>query len=120
MNKVHARSKRSKLTARKKNPPAPEAPAAGPMTLDRQTIRRLLSEAIDVVVDEADSLRGVAASLRDSGSLSTSSAPFELRSAAGVIRCHAMGMLLSVVQIAAKAEKIMTMADVSAAAGGAK
>jgi hypothetical protein len=95
-------------------------PQPSSINVNKQSIYRLLSEAIDGIVDEADSLRGVAESLRNSGSLSTNGDPFELRGAAGVVRCHAMGMLLSVVQIAAKAEKIMAVADLSASAGGAQ
>jgi hypothetical protein len=87
--------------------------------LSDHSIYRILSEAIDAVVDEADSIRGVAQSLHDCGGISTGSDASELRSAAGVVRSHALGMLLSVVQVIAKAERIATMADVKASGGAA-
>jgi hypothetical protein len=81
---------------------------------NKQSIHRILSEAVDALVAEADSIRAVAQALADSSALTTSTDAEQLRTAASVVRSHALGMLLSVVQIAAKAERLATIADVRA------
>lgn len=85
--------------------------------LAKTSIHRILSTAIDNIVDEVDAIRGVAASLHDQASLSTGAEPEELRRAAGVVRTHALGMLLSVAQLIGNAETLATMADVKASGG---
>lgn len=92
---------------------AAEETAEG-VRLHQRSIHRILSEAIDAMIDEAHSIRGVAESLCDHGGLSTNGGTEELRAAAGVVRAHALGMLLSVVQIIAKSERFATVADVTA------
>lgn len=87
------------------------------VVLNRRSIYRILSEAIDAMIGEADSIRGVAQSLLDHSGMSAGGDAEELRAAAGVVRAHGLGMLLAVAQIIAKAERVATMGDVCASAG---
>jgi hypothetical protein len=111
-NKVARAQSRSKVEGK-----AAKDERAVPIT--KSASHRILSEAIDSLVAEVDSIAGVAKSLHYNGALTTDSDPLALREAAGVVRSHALGMLLSVVQIVAKSERIQTIADVNTIGGAA-
>ena len=134
MNKVHARSKRSKQPARRAPKPGTTAAdrrllakaakaaaesldAPADVTLTKRAIYLILCGAVDALVVESNNMLGVAESLRESHSLSVDGDSDQLQAIAGVVKSHAHGLLESVMRVAAKAERFATMADVRASAG---
>lgn len=138
MTKVHAHSKRGKQRTHKAPMAKPGSTptdrrllaqadeetteggeGADAVTLTRRAIYLILVDAVDSLVVESNNLLGVAESLRESGSISVGGSSDELQKIAGVVKAHAHGLLQSVMRVAAKAERIATMADVRASAGAA-
>lgn len=136
MTKVHARSKRSKQPAGKSPKPGTTAAdrrllakaakeaaegldAPADVTLTKRAIYRILCGAVDTLVVESTNMRAIAESLRESDSLISFGEDIDLQASAAVVKAHAHGLLESVMRVAAKAERIATMADVRASAGAA-
>jgi hypothetical protein len=87
------------------------------VTLSKRAIYRTMCGAVDALVVESNNMLGIAESLRESGGISFGGSSDELQKSAGLVKAHAHGLLQSVMRVAAKAERIATMADVRASAG---